>query len=312
MRCTAWHFCSLHDFTRHGLDHFLDSCIHESKHRLWVRPKTGKVVGIFFFEPSTRTRMSFEAAASAMSAGLTRLGSVSSSSIVKGESELDTIRNVAQYCTAIVVRHSQNDFASKLIAAVGDETAVIDGGCGTSSHPTQALLDLATVKLARGDLAKLTWVICGDTLRSRTLRSLLQGLNIYSGVTVRIVSPDGLRIHSDEITWLAPGLTIEAYGSLKEACVGAHVVYMLRMQAERGGGNPYSSDFIMNSEALEILPQDALLLHPGPHGSEMSEAAIVDQRNKMLLQSRMGFYVRKRILDVILDQDEREWLRWRR
>lgn len=229
----------------------------------------GTVVLTLFYEPSTRTRTSFELAAKYLSADTVNIAT-STSSVTKGESLKDTVRTIEALGTDIVViRHSAAGAADQLASWV--KCAVVNGGDGTHEHPTQALLDLFTIRQRKGAIAGLTVTIVGDILHSRVARSNIYGLTKL-GAKVRVVGPATLLPRGIE------QLGVEVYTSLEEALPGSDVINVLRLQRERqqAGLFPslreYALLYGINRERLALARPDVLVLHPGPmnRGVEIS------------------------------------------
>jgi aspartate carbamoyltransferase catalytic subunit len=262
----------------------------------------GKTVINLFLEPSTRTRTSFEIAAKRLSADAINI-SGSTSSTVKGETLLDTARNLqAMAPDVIVLRHAASG-APHLIARHVD-AAVINAGDGTHEHPTQALLDCATLrkhKAPTGDFSRLTVAICGDNAHSRVARSDLLALKKL-GATVRVAAPrtmlpDGIERYGAEV-----------YDRIEPALDGADAVIMLRIQQERLGGaglfpntREYSRYFGLGARLAERLKTDAIIMHPGPinRGVELDPALADGPRSVILDQVNFGVAVRMAVLYLL-------------
>lgn len=312
-----WHFTHVAKFKkRKGLDAFLDVAEGLAGGTIGARSRRGGVLGMLFFEPSTRTRMSFTAAAGRLGMTVNDLGGDGVSSKSKGESDEDTVLNVAQYCDAMVVRHADDWFASKV--AEETKTPVICGGAGKRSHPTQALLDLMTVRQCQRRLDHLSWVICGDLARGRTVKSLLGLLRLCDGIRVTLVNPPDLGLETSDIDHAKTRMDVRVVPCLAEACHGADVVYMTRMQKERpldqhgqpAGVVDYSDCFRMTKECLGNLPADAIVMHPGPCGPEITDECKADGRNVILKQARNGMFARQALLDAVVARDQKEWWSW--
>ena len=222
----------------------------------------GKSVINAFFEPSTRTRMSFEYAAKVLSADVMNF-SASNSSLTKGETLLDTARTLeALKPDILVVRHGASGAPHFLASRLG--CAVVNAGDGIHEHPTQALLDLLTVREHRGDFDGLAVAIIGDIAHSRVARSAIHGF-VTLGASVRVAGPRTMLPIGIET------LGVEAFDRVEPALEGADVVMMLRIQRERLGAVPlfptlreYSRVFGLNADRLRLAADDALVMHPGP------------------------------------------------
>ncbi len=266
----------------------------------------GKTVINLFLEPSTRTRTSFEIAAKRLSADAVNI-SGSSSSTVKGETLIDTARNLdAMSPDVVVVRHAQAGAAEMLASRL--RAGVVNAGDGAHEHPTQALLDCSTIRAHKGRIEGLDVVICGDIRHSRVARSNIWALTKL-GARVRIVAPR---------TLLAPGLeamgtpgSVSIHERLEPALEGADVIMMLRIQKERIGGalfpntREYSRYFGLNPRRLALAKPDAIVMHPGPlnRGIEIDPAVADGPRAVILDQVARGVAVRMAILYLLAGGD---------
>jgi aspartate carbamoyltransferase catalytic subunit len=258
----------------------------------------GKTVINLFLEPSTRTRTSFEIAAKRLSADAVNI-SGSASSTTKGETLLDTARNLdAMSPDVVVVRHAQAGAAEMLARQL--RAGVVNAGDGAHEHPTQALLDCSTIRAHKGKLAGLEVAICGDIRHSRVARSNIWALTKL-GAHVRVAAPR---------TLLAPGLTdmgASVYERIEPALEGVDVVMMLRIQKERMGGSlfpntrEYSRYFGLNPRRLELAKPDAIVMHPGPlnRGVEIDPAVADGPRAVILDQVARGVAVRMAVLYLL-------------
>jgi aspartate carbamoyltransferase catalytic subunit len=258
----------------------------------------GKTVINLFLEPSTRTRTSFEIAAKRLSADAVNI-SGSGSSTTKGETLLDTARNLdAMSPDVVVVRHSQAGAAEMLARQL--RAGIVNAGDGAHEHPTQALLDCSTIRAHKGKLAGLDVAICGDIRHSRVARSNIWALTKL-GARVRVAAPR---------TLLAPGLTdmgASVHERIEPAIEGADVVMMLRIQKERMGGGlfpntrEYSRYFGLNPRRLALAKPDAIVMHPGPlnRGVEIDPAVADGPRAVILDQVARGVAVRMAVLYLL-------------
>ena len=265
----------------------------------------GRTLINLFFEDSTRTRTSFELAGKRLGADVINM-SVSSSSVNKGETLLDTAATLnAMQCDLLVVRHDQSG-APHLLARKVD-AAVINAGDGTHEHPTQALLDALTIKRRKGRIAGLTVAICGDVLHSRVARSNIHLLTTM-GSQVRVVGPP---------TLMPAGITdlgVTVFHDMKEGLKGADIVMMLRLQRERmtrslvPSAREYFRFWGLDAEKLAHAKDDALIMHPGPmnRGVEIDSAVADDPvRSVIREQVEMGVAVRMAVLDTLSRGDGR-------
>ncbi len=255
----------------------------------------GKTVINLFYEASTRTRTSFELAGKRLSADVINI-STSTSSATKGESLLDTVKNLeAMHPDVVVIRHSASG-APHFVAA-RTRAAVVNAGDGTHEHPTQALLDAFTIRRQKGQIEGLTVAICGDVLHSRVARSNAHLLRAM-GARVRFAAPRTLMPREAE------ALGAEVFDRIEPALEGADVVMMLRVQRERMEGaflpstREYSRTFGLNERRLALAKPDAIVMHPGPmnRGVEIDPAIADGKRSVILDQVEAGVAVRMAVL----------------
>jgi aspartate carbamoyltransferase catalytic subunit len=255
----------------------------------------GKTVINLFYEASTRTRTSFELAGKRLSADVINI-SVSTSSAVKGETLLDTVKNLtAMHPDVVVIRHPAS--GAPHFVAQHTTAAVVNAGDGTHEHPTQALLDAFTIRRAKGKLEGLTVAICGDVLHSRVARSNALLLNAM-GAHVRFAGPRTL------LPSAAETLGAAVFDRLEPALEGADVVMMLRVQRERMEGSflpstrEYSRTFGLNPARLALAKPDAIVMHPGPmnRGVEIDPGIADGSRSVILDQVEAGVAVRMAVL----------------
>jgi aspartate carbamoyltransferase catalytic subunit len=255
----------------------------------------GKTVVNLFYEASTRTRTSFELAGKRLSADVINI-SAGSSSAVKGETLLDTVKNLeAMRPDVVVIRHAASG-APHFVAA-RTRSAVVNAGDGTHEHPTQALLDAFTIRQKKGRLAGLVVAICGDVAHSRVARSNAHLLRTM-GATVRFAGPGTL------MPVEVASLGVEVHRRIEPALEGADVVMMLRVQSERMSGTflpstrEYSRTFGLNAARLALARPDAIVMHPGPmnRGVEIDTAIADGERSVILDQVEAGVAVRMAIL----------------
>lgn len=259
----------------------------------------GKTIVNMFLEPSTRTRTSFEIAGKRLSADTFNVGG-SSSSVVKGESLLDTVRNIqAMRPDVVVIRHGQ--CGAPHMVAKHIEAAVVNAGDGTHEHPTQALLDALTIKHAKGRIEGLNVTICGDIAHSRVARSnalLLKKL----GARVKVFGPKTMLPRG-----CAEALGVEVAPNLSAALDGADVIMVLRIQKERQdeqlfpSEREYAQRFGLNPKSLELAPPEAIVMHPGPvnRGVELSPEVADGDRQVILGQVENGVAVRMAVLYLL-------------
>ena len=271
---------------------------------LALRPRlAGRTVCTLFFEPSTRTRSSFQLAATRLGAD-TLTFDVSASSTSKGETALDTMRNLeAMGVDCFVVRHSDNDAVAALAAGARPGTAFVNAGDGRAAHPTQGLLDMLTVRRHKGgDFSRRKFAIVGDIRHSRVARTDIHALRTLGAGEIRVCAPAALLPEAHE----REGCRVVA--TLDEALVGADVVMTLRLQRERmeEGLVPsleqYFRDYGLDAARLRRAAGDAIVLHPGPmnRGVEIADAVADGPQSVILEQVGNGVAVRMAVLEAVL------------
>lgn len=267
----------------------------------------GKTVVNLFFEPSTRTRTSFELAAKRLSADVINF-SPSTSSMVKGETLVDTARNIeAMQADIIVLRHPSPGAAENLARSV--KSSVINAGDGWHEHPTQALLDVFTIKEKKGRVSGLMVVIVGDIAHSRVARSNILALTKL-GAEVRVVAPPTM------IPFGLEHFGVAVFYNLDEALIGADVIIMLRLQRERLGRallpslREYANLFCLTPERLKLAKPDAIVMHPGPlnRGVEISPSVADSNVAVILDQVTNGVSVRMALMYLLSGSGERSTL----
>ncbi len=261
----------------------------------------GKSVFNLFFENSTRTRTTFEIAAQRLSADVFNLD-IQRSSTSKGESLLDTIANLeAMDADIFVVRHAQSGAPYLIAEHTPPHVHVVNAGDGRHAHPTQGLLDMATIRHYKPDFSALTVAIVGDIVHSRVARSAIFALTTLGVPEVRVVGPKTL-VPSD----LRP-MGVRVCHDIREGLQGADVIMMLRLQNERmsGGLLPSASEFHMTygltPERLDLAKSDAIVMHPGPinRGVEIASSVADGPQSVILMQVRFGVAVRMAVLSII-------------
>lgn len=262
----------------------------------------GLTVANLFFEPSTRTRASFELAARRLGADVLNLD-VSTSSRIKGESILDTIYTLqAMQVDSFVVRDAAEGVPAMIAAAVRDGVSVLNAGEATVAHPTQGLLDLLTVRRARPDLSALNICIVGDIAHSRVARSAVQAFSTMEVASIRLVSPPSLQPDPA----LYPAAT--AYTEVTPAIAGADIIMALRIQRERIADQDdipdvaaYASRYGLNSQNMKGAADGALIMHPGPmnRGVEIADDVADSPQSLITEQVRNGVAIRMALLQTV-------------
>jgi len=264
----------------------------------------GKTIANLFFEPSTRTRTTFELAAKRLSADILNLN-ISTSATTKGEILSDTLRTLeAMHCDMFVVRHSNSGAAHYIASQVAPHISVINAGDGRHEHPTQAMLDMFTIKQHKKDFAKLSVAIVGDILHSRVARSEIHALNMLGANEVRIIAPHTLIPKDIE------KLGVHIYDDMNRGLQDVDVVVMLRLQRERMRGallpseNEYFKRFGLTNERLKNTKKDAIVMHPGPinRGVEI-DSDVADGKHSVILQQvSHGIAIRMAIMAMVMGQ----------
>lgn len=262
----------------------------------------GKVVTNLFFENSTRTRTTFELAAKRLSADVLSLN-VNASSTVKGETLLDTLRNLeAMHCDMFIVRHADSGAAHFIAQHAAPHVSVINAGDGRHSHPTQGLLDMFTIRRHKGRFEELRVAIVGDVLHSRVARSEILALNTLGAAEVRVIAPRTLLPNGVE------SLGVRVFHNLEAGIRDCDVVMMLRLQRERMRGallpseHEYYQLFGLTEERLAAAKPDAIVMHPGPinRGVEMDSRVADGPRSVILQQVSYGIAVRMAVISMCL------------
>jgi len=264
----------------------------------------GKILGTLFYEPSTRTRLSFESAMLRLGGRVLGFSDAASSSVSKGESLADTIRVLDDYADLLVMRHPREG-APKLAAEYAT-VPVINGGDGGHQHPTQTLTDLLTLKKYVGEIQNLKVAFCGDLLFGRTVHSLIKTLSRFPGMEFFLVSPPELRIPShlkDELL-LEYDVTITETEQLEDCIEEIDLLYMTRIQKERFFNEEeyikLKDSFILSRDKLTTAKESLLILHPLPRVNEIQYDVDEDPRARYFEQAKMGVYIRMALICALL------------
>ena len=261
----------------------------------------GKTLGYLFFEPSTRTRLSFQSAMALIGGTSFGFADSTSSSIQKGESLADTVKVMAGYTDAIVLRHPL-DGSSKFAAEVSDKP-VINGGSGTEEHPTQAIQDLYTIRKELGKIDGKNIGIVGDLKYGRTVYSLLYGLSNYD-VNVHLISPESLKIRSDSTYNLKQNMTFTESENLDDYIEDLDVLYVTRIQKERFPDEEeymkVRGSYVIGQDVVNKMKDDAILLHPLPRIDEISTDVDSTKQAKYFEQAEYGKFTRAAVLSLLL------------
>ncbi len=263
-----------------------------------------KKLATLFFEPSTRTRLSFEAAMLELGGSVIGFASADSSSASKGESLQDTVRTVSCYCDVIAMRHPREGAA--MAASLASEVPVINAGDGGHCHPTQTLADLLTIRREKGRLDNLTIGLCGDLQFGRTVHSLVHAMSRCEGVRFVMISPEELRVPEYIRAELErDGVPSRETTSLEGAMGELDLLYMTRVQRERFFNEAdylrLKDSFILTKEKLARAPKNMCVLHPLPRVSEISPEVDSDPRACYFKQVKCGKFMRMALLLMLLE-----------
>ena len=265
----------------------------------------GKILATLFFEPSTRTRLSFESAMLSLGGQVLGFSEAQSSSAAKGESVADTVRTVSCYSDIIAMRHPKE--GAPLVAAMHSLVPVINGGDGGHNHPTQTLTDLLTIHHEKGHFNDLTVGFCGDLKFGRTVHSLISALSRYPGVKIVLVSPEELKLPSYVKKEVLQKNNVEYVQTtdLESVMPELDILYMTRVQRERFFNEEdylrLKDSYILTPEKLVNAKDDLCILHPLPRVNEISVAVDKDPRACYFKQVRYGRYIRMALIMKLLD-----------
>lgn len=268
----------------------------------------GKKLATLFFEPSTRTRLSFEAAMMELGGNVLGFSSASSSSSTKGESVGDTVKIVSCYADIIAMRHFKE--GAPMLASMKSDVPIINAGDGGHNHPTQTLTDLLTIKREKGRLSNMTIGLCGDLMFGRTVHSLIKAMSRYEGIKFVLISPDELKlpdyIRTDVIE--KNNIPYEEISSLEDAIGSLDVLYMTRVQKERFFNEAdyirLKDTYILDKSKLALAKPDLSILHPLPRVNEISVEVDDDPRACYFRQALNGKYVRMALIMDLLGLDK--------
>jgi len=262
----------------------------------------GKTIINLFFETSTRTRTTFELAASRLSADVQSIN-IATSATSKGESLLDMLHNLeAMHCDMFVVRHSESGAAHFIASHVAPHVSVINAGDGRHAHPTQAMLDMFTIRRHKGEFHKLKVAIVGDILHSRVARSEIHALNTLGVGELRVIGPKTL------IPATFGNMGAHIYHDMEQGLAGVDVIIMLRLQKERMQGallpseSEYFQRYGLTDEKLKLAAPDAIVMHPGPinRGVEIASSVADGPQSVILEQVSNGLAVRMAVMSMVL------------
>ena len=266
-----------------------------------------KKLATLFFEPSTRTRLSFEAAMMELGGNVLGFSEAASSSAAKGESVADTVAVVSAYADIIAMRHPKE--GAPLVAAMKSGVPIINAGDGGHNHPTQTLTDLLTIKRDKQRFNNLTIGLCGDLKFGRTVHSLISAMSRYDGIKFVLISPEELKLPSYvKEAYIKPkGIPYEQTTSLEDAMDTLDVLYMTRVQRERFFNEEdylrLKDSYILTPAKLKNAKEDMIILHPLPRVNEISTSVDSDKRARYFEQAKNGKYIRMALIMKLLEVD---------
>ena len=300
------HLMSPLDFTVEELDEILDLADDiEANPEKYAHACDGKKLATLFYEPSTRTRLSHEAAMLNLGGSILGFSSANSSSAAKGESVSDTIRMISCYADICAMRHPKE--GAPMVACRHSSIPVINAGDGGHQHPTQTLTDLLTIRSLKGRLDNLTIGLCGDLKFGRTVHSLIHALVRYPNIKFVLISPEELRLPSyirkDVLD--KQNVPYKEVVRMEEALPELDLLYMTRVQKERFFNEDdyvrMKDFYILDAKKMELAPKDMLVLHPLPRVNEISVEVDKDPRTAYFKKVQNGVYVRMALILTLLE-----------
>ena len=300
------HLMSPLDFSVEELDQLLDLASDIEKHpEKYAHACDGKKLATLFYEPSTRTRLSFEAAMMNLGGKMFGFSSAESSSAAKGESVSDTIRMISCYADICAMRHPKE--GAPMVASAVSSIPVINAGDGGHQHPTQTLTDLLTIRSLKGRLDNLTIGLCGDLKFGRTVHSLVRALARYKNITFIFISPEELKIPSyiKEDVLEAQGIPYQESERIEDVMPDLDILYMTRVQQERFFNEAdyirLKDFYILNNKKMKLAKEDMIVMHPLPRVNEISVEVDKDPRAAYFRQVQYGVYVRMALILTLLE-----------
>ena len=294
------HLMSPLDFSVEELDQLLDLANDIEKYpEKYAHACDGKKLATLFYEPSTRTRLSFEAAMMNLGGNIFGFSSAASSSAAKGESVSDTIRMISCYADICAMRHPKE--GAPMVASTVSSIPVINAGDGGHQHPTQTLTDLLTIRSLKGRLNHLVIGLCGDLKFGRTVHSLVRALARYENMTFVFISPEELKIPS----YIKDGLPYEEVERIEDVMPKLDILYMTRVQRERFFNEEdyvrLKDFYILNNRKMRLAKEDMIVMHPLPRVNEISVEVDKDPRAAYFRQVQYGVYVRMALILTLLE-----------
>ncbi len=300
------HLIDIKDLSTNEIDGLINTAkdIINNKEK-YAKKCEGKKLATLFYEPSTRTRLSFEAAMLELGGNVLGFSSANSSSASKGESVSDTVRVIGGYADIIAMRHPKE--GAPLVASMKSEVPVINAGDGGHNHPTQTLTDLLTIQCEKHRLTDLTIGICGDLKFGRTVHSLIAAMSRYENIKFVLISPKELKIPDYVKKDILEKNNIEYYETtdIEEKISELDILYMTRVQKERFFNEDdyvrLKDYYILNKEKLEKAKEDLCIMHPLPRVNEISTDVDDDKRACYFKQAKYGKYIRMALILSLLE-----------
>ncbi len=300
------HLMSPMDFSVEELDTLMDLADDIQKDPAKYAHKCdGKILATCFYEPSTRTRLSFESAMLRLGGQVLGFATADSSSAAKGESVSDTIRIISSYADICAMRHPKE--GAPMVAASKSWIPVINAGDGGHQHPTQTLTDLMTIRSLKGSLSNMTIGLCGDLKFGRTVHSLINALIRYENVSFVFISPPELKIpdYIREDVLIKNNVKFEEVIKLDDVMPKLDILYMTRVQRERFFNEEdyvrLKDFYILNKEKMALAKKDMMVLHPLPRVNEISVEVDEDERAMYFKQVKYGMYIRMALILTLLE-----------
>ncbi len=300
------HLMSPLDFSVEELDQLLDLANDIEAHpEKYAHACDGKKLATLFYEPSTRTRLSFEAAMMNLGGNIFGFSSAASSSAAKGESVSDTIRMISCYADICAMRHPKE--GAPMVASAVSSIPVINAGDGGHQHPTQTLTDLLTIRSLKGRLDHLVIGLCGDLKFGRTVHSLVRALARYEHITFIFISPEELKIpgYIKEDVLEAQNIPYKEVERIEDVMSDLDILYMTRVQRERFFNEEdyirLKDFYILNNKKMKLAKDDMIVMHPLPRVNEISVEVDKDPRAAYFRQVQYGVYVRMALILTLLE-----------
>ncbi len=298
------HLLSPLDFSVEELDQLLDLANDIEHHpEKYAHKCEGKKLATLFYEPSTRTRLSFEAAMMNLGGNVIGFSNAASSSAAKGESVSDTIRMISCYADICAMRHPKE--GAPMVASLKSSIPVINAGDGGHQHPSQTLTDLLTIRSLKGRLHDMTIGLCGDLKFGRTVHSLINALVRYNNIKFVLISPPELRVPSYIRDNILKNFEFEEVSSLEDAMPKLDILYMTRVQRERFFNEEdyirMKDCYILDKAKMSLAKEDMIVLHPLPRVNEISVEVDDDPRAAYFRQVQYGVYVRMALILTLLE-----------